>query len=284
MPNIRRPKRGSKAYWPRARAKRSYARVRNWQQSLEPNRLGGFIGYKAGMTHALFRDNSPNSLNKNADLSLPLTIIECPPLKPLSLCFYKNTDAGLVKFAEVYSEHIPKEVKNHYTVKKAKTQVPTTFDDLRLKVSTQPQLLGFGKKKPDVLEFSVGGTDKLAYAQSLLHKDIRISDVFNEGTYLDVKGVSIGKGFQGTVKRYGVRIRQHKAEKVKRGTGNLGSWTPKKILFSVPQAGQMGFQTRIEYNKTLLKISNNPEEVNPKSGFNGYGLVKNDYLLIHTIY
>ena len=44
--------------------------------------------------------------------------------------------------------------------------------------------------------------------------------------------------------------------------------------------GKMGFHTRTEYNKLVLKLSGNTEEINPKAGFKQYGVVKNNYLLI----
>ena len=44
--------------------------------------------------------------------------------------------------------------------------------------------------------------------------------------------------------------------------------------------GKMGYHTRTEYNKLFVKIGNNPSEINPKGGFNHYGLIKNDYVLL----
>ena len=42
----------------------------------------------------------------------------------------------------------------------------------------------------------------------------------------------------------------------------------------------MGFHQRTEYNKWLLKISDKPEEINPKGGFVNFGFVKNNYLML----
>lgn len=44
-------------------------------------------------------------------------------------------------------------------------------------------------------------------------------------------------------------------------------------------AGQMGFQTRTELNKRILKFGNG-NEINPKGGFIRYGIIKSYYLLI----
>lgn len=45
-------------------------------------------------------------------------------------------------------------------------------------------------------------------------------------------------------------------------------------------AGQLGFQTRTELNKRVLKIGEKGGEVNPKGGFTRYGLIKSNYILI----
>jgi large subunit ribosomal protein L3 len=53
-------------------------------------------------------------------------------------------------------------------------------------------------------------------------------------------------------------------------------------MWTVAQAGQMGYHKRTEYNKKILKIGEQSEadQVNPKGGFVKYGLVKNDYILV----
>ncbi|RUA19603.1 MAG: 50S ribosomal protein L3, partial [Flavobacteriia bacterium] len=74
------------------------------------------------------------------------------------------------------------------------------------------------------------------------------------------------KGFQGPVKRHGVSLRSHKSEKTIRGPGNLGAWTGNRS-WTVAHAGQTGYHLRTEWNKWVLKIGDNPEEVNRKGGF-----------------
>ena len=44
--------------------------------------------------------------------------------------------------------------------------------------------------------------------------------------------------------------------------------------------GQVGFQHRTEFNKRIIKIGDNPDEINPAGGFLHYGLVRNSYVLI----
>jgi len=286
MPNIRAPRKGSLQFWPRVRSKRSYPKIRSWPDSKD-TKLLGFIGYKAGMTHITMIDQNPNSLTKNQPIFCPVTVIECPPLRALSLRFYKKTDNGSKIVSEIFSQNLPKELERKiYLPKKPnqpKEQNMGDVEDIKLVVYTQPKLTGIGKKKPEILEVGIGGPDiksKIDYAKSLLDKEISLSETFKEGQLLDVHAVTKGKGFQGTVKRFGVKIRQHKSEKVKRGVGSLGSWTPKRVSFRVAQPGKMGYHVRTEYNKKTLRISNNPKEINPNGGFLHYGLIKNEYILL----
>ena len=281
MARAHKPRSGSLQFWPRKRAKRIYPRVRAWA-NLDRASLLGFLGYKVGMTHVQVNENNP-ALKAIRLVTYSVTIIECPPLKVLGIKFYQSTEYGLRNITTIYSENLNKELKRKLTLaKKIESKFPESFDDLRLIVYTQPRLTTINKKKPEIIELALSGKkeEKLEFAKGLLNKEIKVNDVFKQSQNLDIHAVTKGKGFQGPLKRFGLQLKAHKSEKKRRAPGNLGSWTPKKILFSVPQAGQLGFQTRTEFNKTLLKIGNKPEEVNSSSGFNRYGLVKNDYLLI----
>src|SRR3989338_7931112 len=100
MPRTRKPRAGSLQFWPRVRARQSYARIRNWPKSKEAKLLG-FAGYKAGMTHLLITDNRQNSLTKGQDIFCPATIVECPPIKTASIRFYKNTKNGAKLICEM---------------------------------------------------------------------------------------------------------------------------------------------------------------------------------------
>jgi LSU ribosomal protein L3P len=99
--------------------------------------------------------------------------------------------------------------------------------------------------------------------------------------YVDVTAITKGKGTQGPIKRWGVKLRKRKhAVGRERHIGNLGPWNPHHIRWQVPQLGQMGYQQRTEFNKRLLKIGTKGEEVTPAGGFLHYGLVRNPYLVI----
>lgn len=282
-------------FWPRKRAKKSAIRIRSWAKESKAKLLG-FIGYKAGMTQLLVDDSRSKSMTKGQTIALPSTIIECPPMTVFGVAFYKNSKNSVSilnqKLAKELSRKIqlPKD-KKESSIKDSKNKMsepdsaqkfPAEFDDLRLLVHSNPKRTGIGTKRPKVMEMALGGSkeDKLVFAQENLGKEIKIEDVFEKGILIDVHGITKGKGFQGTVKRYGVPIRQHKAEKTKRGIGNLGSWTPKRVEFTVAQSGKMGYHLRTEYNMQIVKIGREPNEVVPKSGLTKYGNVKNPYVLI----
>jgi len=280
MPKAHAPRRGSMQFWPRKRSRHSLVRVRSWPQNNQTKPLA-FIGYKAGMTHLFADDNHPKSLTKGENIFFPTTIIDCPPMVVAGISFYKNSK----KIAQILAPKLDKTLKKKIQLSKKeqkKVEDIKEFDDLRILVHTQPKLTPTGTKKPKLLEIALGGKkeEKLEYAKQKLGQEIRVEEVFESGNSTDIHATTTGKGFQGTVKRFGVMIRSHKAEKTKRGIGNLGAWTPKRVDFRVPQPGKMGFHLRTEYNKQILKISDKPEEINPKSGLKKYGLIKNHYLLL----
>ncbi len=271
--------------WPRVRSKRPYSRIRKHVAPKEA-RLSGFAGYKAGMTHVIIADNRPNSMTKGQSISFPVTVVECPPLKVASIRVYKKSTSGLQVLGEVFSvsdKHLSRKLRM------PKKDSPADLEkelgnavDVRVNVFTQPFLAGVGKKTPEVFEVAVGGNtvqEKFAYAKSILGKEVAVRDVLKEGQQLDVFAVTKGKGFQGPVKRFGVAIRAKKSQKTKRGPGNVGPWTGNRS-WTVSHAGTMGFHSRLDRNKWLLKIGDNPKEVNVAGGFLNYGVVKSNYLLL----
>ena len=285
MANPRKPRAGSMQFWPRKRAARIYPRVRKWPTD-KVAKLLGFAGYKVGMTHIMVTDNIKNSLTKGEDRRFPVTIIECPPIKICSVRFYKKNFNGLYVIGEVFSDKLDKEMVRKINIPK---KVSKTFDDykefedVRVLVYTQPKMAKIGRKKPEVFEVGLGGTkdEKLKFAKDNLGKEIDVSDVFSEGDQVDIHAVTKGKGFQGPVKRFGIKIRFHKGEKSLRNPGSLGGWKAQgHVMYRVAHAGKMGFHTRTEYNKLLIKIGKKPEEINPKGGFVNFGLVKSDYVLM----
>lgn len=276
------PRAGTLQFWPRKRAQKELARVRSWPDS-KKTQLLGFFGFKACMTHLTYIDNRPKAPTKGEVVSTAATVIECPPLKVLGIKFYKKTLQGLTSLSTVLSDSPNKELSKKIPLpknNKKKVSDIKEFDDLRLIVYTQPKLVGFGQKKPQLGEIALGGKkeDKLKYAQDNLGQEINIKDVFKEGQLVDVHAVTKGKGFQGPVKRHGINIRARKSEKARRANIR-GPWTGAK-MWTVPHSGKTGYNLRTDYNKWLLKISDDPQEVNPKGGLKRYGLIKNPFIII----
>jgi large subunit ribosomal protein L3 len=154
---------------------------------------------------------------------------------------------------------------------------------IRVITATQPTQTSLSKKKPEISEIQIGGgtiQQQFEYAKKLLGNTVTPEEVFKDGQYADIAGITTGKGFQGPVKRWGVSILQHKGRKTKRGVATLGPWNPHHIMYSVPRAGQMGYHQRIEFNKRILKIGKDGKEVTVKGGYIRYGEVKGPYILI----
>ncbi|MBI2660148.1 50S ribosomal protein L3 [Candidatus Woesearchaeota archaeon] len=269
-------------FWPRVRSRYTTPRVRNWAPSIESKPLG-FAGYKVGMTHLLISDNRAHSLTKGKEIICPVTIIECPPIKTASIIFYKNTKNGSEIISEIFSDSLDKEIGKKINTHTKKGKEANDFDFLRMLCYTQPKLTGIGKKLPEIFEIAVGGTkeQQLNYAKEKLGKEMGVNEVFREGQFLDVHSTTRGKGFQGPVRRFGVQLRHHKSEKSRRNPGTLGAWRAQgHIMWRTAHAGKMGYHLRTEYNKWLVKIGNNAEEINASGGFISYGLVNNPYLLV----
>lgn len=287
------PKAGSRAFWPRKRARRMYPRFKHSREGERiRSRPGGtgpveFCGYKAGMTQALFTDSRKGSVTQGQDITRAVSVIECPPLVVFGIRLYREGLKGLETAGMVWAKDLNKDLVRKLDVPKEKPDV-SKFDgkmekmvDVRLLVHTQPRDSGTGKKRPDVFEMDISGSveEKWKYAKEKLGKVIDVSEVFSGGEYVDVKSVTKGKGFQGVVKRFGVKIRTRKNKEKRRHIGTMGPVTPGRVLPGViPQAGQLGFQNRTEYGKRIMKVGN--DGVRVKGGFVNYGLVEKNYLLV----
>ena len=81
------------------------------------------------------------------------------------------------------------------------------------------------------------------------------------------------------MKRFGVKIHRRKAQQMQRHTGALGQDEPGKVRPTVPQSGQLGFFTRTELNKRVVKIGTGTD-INPSGDFLRYGKVRGDYIII----
>jgi large subunit ribosomal protein L3 len=287
------PRHGSLAYLPRGRAKRETGRIRFWPKVTEGPTMLGFMGYKAGMTHILMIEDEPGSQNLGKEVSNPATILDIPPIVVFAIRAYTRNQYGLQTLTEAWMEDPPKDfdralvLPEKFNTEEALKKIEegmAEIAEIRLLAATNPRLAGVTKKKPDIMEIKVDGgsiQEQLEYAKSLLGKNVSVTDVFKEGSYVDVVAITKGKGFQGPVKRWGIKILPRKSRKTKRGVAAIGPWKPPRVLYTVPRAGQMGYHQRTEYNKRILKIGIDGKDVTPKGGFLNYGNVKGTYVLVY---
>jgi large subunit ribosomal protein L3 len=287
------PRRGSLMYYPRVRARRITGRIRTWPKVSGAPKLLGFAGYKVGTTHIILVDNRPKSPVFGKEVAREVTVIETPPIVLFGYRAYAKTPKGLKSIGEVHTKTLPKQAERvinppkDYDPAPAQKELERRLNDIseiRGLALTQPHKTGTGKKTPEVLEIAIGGEDPKAaidYANSLLGKEIRAKDLFAGGSIVDVTAVTKGKGFAGAVKRFGVKI-QLNWHKHRKGHRVVASISPSKphMMFTVPRPGKMGFHQRTEYNKLILKVGENPAEINVSGGYLHYGLVKGDHLIV----
>ena len=56
-----------------------------------------------------------------------------------------------------------------------------------------------------------------------MNKEISVLDIFENGQLADLRGVTKGKGLQGPVKRFGIKLKKYKSEKKEPKKKKLGS-------------------------------------------------------------
>ncbi len=282
----KRPRRGSLAYAPHIRAHRDYPQFRFGTTSrllnLAPkNKPLGFVGYKAGMISVSYVNPNKNSPQANQEVVKAASVLEIPPVEVVGVRLYKNNLGVLQVSGEKWAEKIPKELQRVLPEVKERKK----FDDklfegaeqIRLLVCTNPSF----KKTPEILEIPINGnvSEVKEHALSLLGGQLKFSDVFSEGQYVDVIGVTKGKGFSGVVKRFGVKMLQHKSEKSVRKVASLGNWMAH--TWRVAHPGKHGFYTRTEMGKKVLKVvSDSKERFGPAGGFVKYGFINSDYVIL----
>jgi large subunit ribosomal protein L3 len=244
------------------------------------------------MTHVFAVEDRKRSPNYGKEVLCAATVVETPSMLICAIRAYKRNPYGLQTLTEAWMKDPPEELERVFTLpenfntderlKKIEENIDK-ISKIRVIAITQPKQARLPKKKPDVAEIEVsGGTiqQQLEYAKNLIGKTLTPAEVFKDGQYVDVLSISTGRGFQGPVKRWGVKILQHKGRKTKRGVATLGPWNPHHVMYSVPRAGQMGFHQRTEYNKRILKIGKDGKEITPKGGFLRYGVIQGPYILL----
>ncbi len=284
-------------YYPRVRAKKHLANFTSYPTIEGPAKPLNFFGYKAGMISVFAKNAHEKSVSFGQDTTMPATVIECPPVKIFGARVYGKTHYGLKVLGEATIDKVDKHFRKRHVSfkkkgkKKKEEKKYSTFGDLEkmkgeaakivLLAEIRASETAFGKKKSDIAEITLGGSleNQFIFAKEKFGKELRITDVFGPQQFIDVKAVDKGKGFQGPVKRFGVKVHRPKAKK-HRYVGSISPWHPPTVMWTVPRPGQMGYQTRTELNKRILAIDNDVSLVNPPGGFSQFGVVKSEYVVV----
>ena len=270
-------------YWPHRRAHRRLPRMRSAPLTDAPS-ICNLVAYKAGMTHFTMLDDT-ESATKGAEISKACTILEVPETSVYGIRFYGKDPLTNYKVAvaEVLGASPGKQGKGEDKLNGVRSRLKE-FSDVTALVVANPESTGIGQHHPVKFESPVGGKsveEKFNFVAGLLSRRLNANDVFKSGEYIDVISISKGKGWQGSVKRFGISKQFHKSSIKIRHVGCLGPATPPKVLFTVPHAGQLGANYRTEHNKRIFRIGDsNDKSINPSSGFTNYGVIRNGYILI----
>ena len=203
--------------------------------------MSGLIGRKIGMT-SIFDENGKN---------IPCTVIEAGPcvvtqVRTTEVDGYEALQLG---FDDKTEKHATKADLGHF--KKAGTSA---------------------KKK--VVEFQ-------GFEESYKLGDNVTVDLFNEGEFVDVQGVSKGKGFQGVVKRHGfggVGQATHGQHNRLRAPGSVGASSyPSRVFKGMRMAGRMGGDNVKVQNLRVLKVVAEKNLLVVKGAIPG---CKNSYVII----
>ncbi len=133
--------------------------------------------------------------------------------------------------------------------------IQLSFDEKKEKTTTRP-LLGHFKKantspKRKVVELK-------GFIRDWKLGDIITVDYFKDDVWLDVVGISKGKGFQGVVRRHGFRgvnDATHGQHNRDRAPGSLGASSyPSRVFKGMRMAGRMGGNRTKILNLKVMKI------------------------------
>jgi large subunit ribosomal protein L3 len=234
----------------------------------------GFPGYKAGTAHVITIDDRAKTPNFGKPLFNLSSVLSLPDAEVVGLRLYSHENGQDLAIAD------------------AKRADKTAVDRLPLDrttrvaavVSSVPRDVGLSQKKSVVLEVGVSGGDTKAQAEfvlGLLGKKVKFTDTFKAGMYVDVLGITKGKGFEGPITRFGVKRKQHKSRKSVRAVAVIGPWHPAAVMYTVARAGQMGFHQRTETGKRILLTGNaSTSPVTPPGGFPHFGNIGGDYAVV----
>jgi large subunit ribosomal protein L3 len=178
------------------------------------------LGKKIGMTQ-IFDENG---------IVIPVTVIQAGPCAVVQKRTYENDGYTAIKlgFEEVPEKKLNRPEKGLFT---------------KIKVASRRYLR----------EFRTENIDKYEIGQ-----DIKVADMFSAGDRVDVSGISKGKGYQGTIKRYGQKGGgETHGSMYHRRVGSMGAGTsPGRVFKGKKQPGHMGADKVTIQNLDVVRVDN----------------------------
>jgi len=269
------------------------ARIRTWpQEEGDQPKLLAHAGFKAGCVRIASIDDRDKTPNFGKQLVSLGTVVVTPPIVIIGVRGYSKDRYGIDSFFDVYAKELPKELPRLFTAKSDEKSLERAekslgrINEIFAIAAILPGQAGIDQKKPYVFEIAVKGGDiqkQFTFVKDLLGKEVKVDQVFQKGSDVDIAAITKGKGIEGPITRWGVKKKQHKSRKSVRALGTLGPISPATIMYTVPRAGQRGFHQRTQYNNRIMIMSNtqNSEfKINPSGGFKHFGLVEGDFVVI----
>jgi len=181
----------------------------------------GLVGRKCGMSRVFTEDGR----------SIPVTLIEATPNRVTQIKTVENDgyNAVQVTAGSKRASLVNKAAAGHYA--KAKVEAGRGLWEFRVDAG-------------EVGGFNVGG-------------EVKADEVFKVGQLVDVQGVSKGKGFQGTIKRWNFTMGDatHGNSLSHRAPGSIGQrQTPGRVFPGKKMSGHMGNVTRSAMNLEVVQI------------------------------
>ena len=180
----------------------------------------GIVGRKAGMSRVFTEDGQ----------SIPVTLIEATPNRITQV---KTSETDGYSAVQVTAG-----VKRAALVNK-----PESGHLAKAKVEAGRGLWELRVADDKIADFSVGGEIK--------------ADIFEVGQIVDVEGVTKGKGFQGTIKRWNFRMGDatHGNSLSHRSPGSIGQrQTPGRVFPGKKMSGHMGAVRQSTQNLEVVRV------------------------------
>jgi large subunit ribosomal protein L3 len=157
--------------------------------------------------------------------------------------------------------------------------VQVGFEDVKEKKVTKPLKGHFSKAgvtpKKHLKELRLESIEGLKVGDEIK------ADVFSEGEKVDISGITKGKGFAGTIKRWGThRGPMTHGSGCHRGPGSMGACsTPGRVMKGKKLPGHLGVEKVTIQNLTVVKVDADKNIMLIKGGLpgpkNGLLLIKN---------